>query len=60
MGGIIYVDVKCMLSIFVNKPIRGKELHEYNHPSKMHQQRAIWSQAHNFLLASLLSLYMAA
>lgn len=60
MGGIIYVDVKCMLNIFVNKPIRGKEPSEYNYPSKMYQQRTVWSPEYIFPLVSLLPLYMAA
>lgn len=60
MGEIIYVDVKCMLNIFVNKPLRRWEPHEYNRPSKMYQRRAVWSQRHNFPLVTLLSIYMAA
>ena len=34
MGEIIYVDVKCILNIFVNKPLRLLDPHEYNYPSK--------------------------
>ena len=45
-----------MLSIFVNKPVRGKEppppLHQYNYPPKMLHQSTVWSQENVFLLAS--------